>query len=131
MIDTQTIKKQVELLRAEITKLNSEASAKEAEIQNLIMSSGVDFENSFVRFFDGANYVFMNVERQIIRENGSMITLAGSSLTLSDDPLWFQDDDDGIDFGMYNEDDEITFDTEILEGGKGQTHLGQVCATQQ
>ena len=121
MIDTQTIKKQVELLRAEITKLNSEASAKEAEIQNLIMSSGVDFENSFVRFFDGANYVFMNVERQIIRENGSMITLAGSSLTLSDDPLWFQDDDDGIDFGMYNEDDEITFDTEILEGGRTET----------
>ena len=121
MIDTQTIKKQVELLRAEIAKLNSEASAKEAEIQNLILSSGVDFENSFVRFFNGANYVFMNVERQVIRENGSMITLVGSSLTLSDDPLWFQDDDDGIDFGMYKEDDEITFNTEILEGGRIET----------
>ena len=121
MIDAQTIKKQVELLRAEITKLNNEASAKEAEIQNLILSSGVDFENSFVRFFDGVNYVFMNVERQIIRENGSMITLAGSSLTLSDDPLWFQDDDDGIDFGMYKEDDEITFDTEIFGGGRIET----------
>lgn len=121
MIDTQTIKEQVELLRAEITKLNNEASAKEAEIQNLILSSGVDFENSFVRFFDGVNYVFMNVERQIIRENGSMITLVGSSLTLSDDPLWFQDDDDGIDFGMYNEDNEITFDTEIFGGGRIET----------
>ena len=40
---------------------------------------------------------------------------------MSDDPLWFQDDDDGIDFGMYNEDDEITFDTEILEGGRTET----------
>ena len=81
MIDTQTIKKQVELLRAEVSKLNAEANAKEVEIQNLILNSGVDFENSFVRFYNGTNYVFMNVERQIIRDNGSTIVLVGSSLT--------------------------------------------------
>lgn len=121
MIDNQTIIKQLEQLRAEISKLNAEASAKEAEIQNLILSSGADFENSFVRFYDGTNYVFMNVERQIIRENGSTIVLVGSSLTLSDDPLCFQDDDDGIDFGIYKEDDEIEFNTEILEGGRVKT----------
>lgn len=121
MIDNQTIIKQLEQLRAEISKLNAEASAKEAEIQNLILSSGADFENSFVRFYDGTNYVFMNVERQIIRENGSTIVLVGPSLTLSDDPLCFQDDDDGIDFGIYKEDDEIEFNTEILEGGRVKT----------
>lgn len=121
MIDNQTIKKQVELLRAEVSKLNAEANAKEVEIQNLILNSGVDFENSFVRFYDGTNYVFMNVERQIIRENGSTIVLVGPSLTLSDDPLCFQDDDDGIDFGIYKEDDEIEFNTEILEGGRVKT----------
>ena len=90
-------------------------------IQNLILSSGADFENSFVRFYDGTNYVFMNVERQIIRENGSRIVLVGSSLTLSDDPLCFQDDDDRIDFGIYKEDDEIEFNTEILEGRRVKT----------
>ena len=121
MNDSQSITKQVELLRAEISKLNTEANAKEVEIQNLILSSGADFENSFVRFYDGTNYVFMNVERQIIRENGSRIVLVGSSLTLSDDPLCFQDDDDGIDFGIYKEDDEIEFNTEILEGRRVKT----------
>ena len=121
MIDSQTIIKKLEQLRAEVSKLNTEANAKEVEIQNLILSSGADFENSFVRFYDGTNYVFMNVERQIIRENGSRIVLVGSSLTLSDDPLCFQDDDDGIDFGIYKEDDEIEFNTEILEGGRVKT----------
>jgi hypothetical protein len=121
MIDNQTIIKRVELLRAEISKLNTEANAKEVEIQNLILSSGADFENSFVRFYNGTNYVFMNVERQIIRDNGSTVVLVGSSITLSDDPLCFQDDDDGIDFGIYKEDDEITFNTQLLEGGRIET----------
>ena len=121
MIDSQTIVKRLELLRAEVSKLNAEVNAKEAEIQNLILSSGTDFENSFVRFYDGTNYVFMSVERQIIRDNGSTVVLVGSSLTLSDDPLCFQDNDDGIDFGIYKEDDEITFSTQVLEGGRIET----------
>ena len=121
MIDDQTIVKRLEQLRAEVSKLNAEINAKEAEIQNLILSSGTDFENSFVRFYDGTNYVFMNVERQIIRDNGSTVVLVGSSLTLSDDPLCFQDNDDGIDFGIYKEDDEITFSTQVLEGGRIET----------
>lgn len=121
MIDSQTIIKKLEQLRAEVSKLNTEANAKEAEIQNLILGSIANFEGSFVRFYDGTNYVFMNVERQIIRENGSTIVLVGPSLTLSDDPLCFQDDDDGIDFGIYKEDDEIEFNTEILEGRRVKT----------
>ena len=121
MIDSQTIIKKLEQLRDEVSKLNTEANAKEVEIQNLILSSGADFENSFVRFYNGTNYVFMNVERQIIRDNGSTVVLVGSSITLSDDPLCFQDDDEGIDFGIYKEDDEIEFNTEILEGGRIET----------
>lgn len=121
MIDNQTITKRLEQLRAEVSKLNAEVSAKEVEIQNLILSSGADFENSFVRFYDGTNYVFMNVERQIIRDNGSTVVLVGSSLILSDDPLCFQDNDEGIDFGIYKEDDEIMFNTQVLEGGRIET----------
>ena len=121
MNDSQTIIKKLEQLRAEVSKLNTEANAKEVEIQNLILESIANFEDSFVRFYDGTNYVFMNVERQIIRENGSTIVLVGSSLTLSDDPLCFQDDDDGIDFGIYKEDDEIMFNTKVLEGGRIET----------
>ena len=121
MIESQTIIKKLEQLRAEVSKLNTEVNAKEVEIQNLILESIANFEGSFVRFYDGTNYVFMNVERQIIRENGSTIVLVGSSLTLSDDPLCFQDDDDGIDFGIYKEDDEITFNTQVLEGGRIET----------
>ena len=121
MIDSQTIIKQLEQLRAEVSKLNTEVNAKEVEIQNLILESIANFEGSFVRFYDGTNYVFMNVERQIIRDNGSTVVLVGSSLTLSDDPLCFQDDDDGIDFGTYKEDDEITFNTQVLEGGRVET----------
>ena len=121
MIDSQTIIKKLEQLRAEVSKLNTEANAKEVEIQNLILDSIANFEGSFVRFYDGTNYVFMNVERQIIRDNGSTVVLVGSSLTLSDDPLCFQDDDDGIDFGIYKEDDEIEFNTKVLEGGRIET----------
>ena len=121
MIDDQTIIKKLELLRAEVSKLNTEANAKEVEIQNLILDSIANFEGSFVRFYDGTNYVFMNVERQIIRDNGSTVVLVGSSLTLSDDPLCFQNDDDGIDFGIYKEDGEITLNTQVLEGGRIET----------
>ena len=121
MIDNQTITKRLEQLRAEVSKLNAEVNAKEVEIQNLILNSIANFEGSFVQFYDGTNYVFMNVERQIIRENGSTIVLVGSSLTLSDDPLCFQGDDEGIDFGIYKEDDEIMFNTQILEGGRIET----------
>jgi hypothetical protein len=63
----------------------------------------------------------MNVERQIIRDNGSTVVLVGSSLILSDDPLCFQDNDEGIDFGIYKEDDEIMFNTQVLEGGRIET----------
>ena len=121
MIDSQTIIKKLEQLRAEVSKLNTEANAKEVEIQNLILESIANFEGSFVRFYDGTNYVFMNVERQIIRDNGSTVVLVGSSLILSDDPLCFQDDDEGIDFGIYKEDDEIMFNTQVLEGGRIET----------
>jgi hypothetical protein len=121
MIDRQAIIEQLEQLRVEVSKLNTEANAKEVEIQNLILNSIANFEGSFVRFYDGTNYVFMNVERQIIRDNGSTVVLVGSSLTLSDDPLCFQDNDDGIDFGIYKEDDEITFNTQVLEGGRIET----------
>lgn len=121
MIDRQAIIKKLEQLRAEVSKLNTEANAKEVEIQNLILDSIANFEGSFVRFYDGTNYVFMNVERQIIRDNGSTVVLVGSSLTLSDDPLCLQDDDDGIDFGIYKEDDEIMFNTQVLEGGRIET----------
>lgn len=121
MIDRQAIIEQLEQLRAEVSKLNTEVNAKEVEIQNLILESIANFEGSFVRFYDGTNYVFMNVERQIIRDNGSTVVLVGSSLTLSDDPLCFQDDDDGIDFGIYKEDDEIEFNAKVLEGGRIET----------
>lgn len=121
MIDRQAIIEQLEQLRVEVSKLNTEANAKEVEIQNLILNSIANFEGSFVRFYDGTNYVFMNVERQIIRDNGSTVVLVGSSLTLSDDPLCFQDNDDGIDFGIYKEDDEIMFNTQVLEGGRAET----------
>lgn len=119
MIDAKT-KKQLETLRDEITKLNTKVNAKEVEIQNLILDSIADFEGSFVRFYDGTNYVFMNVERQIIRDDGSTVVLVGSSLTLSDDPLCFQDDE-GIDFGIYKEDDQIEFNAQVLEGGRIET----------
>lgn len=121
MIDRQAIIEQLEQLRVEVSKLNTEINAKEVEIQNLILESIANFEGSFVRFYDGTNYVFMNVERQIIRDNGSTVVLVGSSLTLSDDPLCFQDNDDGIDFGIYKEDDEIMFNTQVLEGGRIET----------
>ena len=120
MIDAKT-KKQLETLRDEIAKLNTKINAKEVEIHNLISGSITDFEGSFVRFYDGTNIVFMNVERQIIRDNGSTVVLVGPSITLNDDPLCFHDDYDGIDFGTYKEDDEIEFNAEILEGEQVET----------
>ena len=93
----------------------------EAEINTIMIDGSADFENSFVCFDNGTNYVFMNVERQIIRENGSTIVLVGPSITLSDNPLYFQEDEETIDFGIYKEEDEITFNTQVLEGGRIET----------
>jgi len=63
----------------------------------------------------------MNVERQIIRENGSTIVLVGPSITLSDNPLYFQEDEETIDFGIYKEEDEIEFSARIFEGVGNET----------
>lgn len=120
MIDGQ-VRERLETLRDEIARLNTAVSAREAEIQGLIVGSVANFEGSYVRFYDGTNYVFMGVERQIIRGDGSTIVLTGPSLTLSDDPLNFQDGDDGLDFGIYKEDDEIAFSAGILEGRRVET----------
>ena len=120
MTDNQ-IKNRLKDLKSEISALNTKINAKETEIQNLILENGADFENSFVCFDNGTNYVFMNVEHQIIRENGSTIVLIGPSLTLSDNPLHFQGGEEGIDFGIYKEEDEIVFSTRIFEGVGNET----------
>jgi hypothetical protein len=125
MIDDQ-VRERLETLRDEIARLNTAVSAREAEIQGLIVGSVANFEGSYVRFYDGTNYVFMGVERQIIRGDGSKIVLTGPSLTLSDDPLNFQDGDDGLDFGIYKEDDEIAFSAGILEGRRVET-IDEIC----
>ena len=120
MTDNQ-LKNRLNTLKSEITALNTEINTKEAEIQNLLLENCADFENSFVCFDNGTNYVFMKVERQIIRENGSTIVLVGPSITLSDNPLYFQDDEETIDFGIYKEEDEIEFNTRIFESVGNET----------
>lgn len=118
---TQEQTKKIEELRQKIASLNVEINEHEAEINRIMIDGSADFENSFVCFDNGTNYVFMNVERQIIRENGSTIVLVGPSITLSDNPLYFQEDEETIDFGIYKEEDEIEFSTRIFEGVGNET----------
>ena len=118
---TQEQTKKIEELRQKIASLNVEINECEAEINTIMIDGSADFENSFVCFDNGTNYVFMNVERQIIRENGSTIVLVGPSITLSDNPLYFQEDEETIDFGIYKEEDEIEFSARIFEGVGNET----------
>ena len=118
---TQEQTKKIEELRQKIASLNVEINECEAEINTIMIDGSANFENSFVCFDNGTNYVFMNVERQIIRENGSTIVLIGPSITLSDNPLYFQDDEETIDFGIYKEEDEIEFNARIFEGVGNET----------
>lgn len=122
MNDDQLInlaRERIAALRDEISTLDKEINAKEAEMQDLILKSGADYENKYIRFYTGQVYIFMKVDRQIIRD--SEIVLVGPSLRMTDDPLSFENSNDYIACGYYGEEEEIRLNSHILEGTTVET----------
>lgn len=114
--------KKIKSLTKEINELQDQVREKEYEIERIITESAGSFEGSYVEFYDDDEYVFMKVERQVIRYSGRHICLYGPAIRLPDTPLREEDeDDDGIDLGSYDESDCIQFGPQVLQGSSVST----------
>ena len=107
----------INVLKEDIRVLQIQINEKMEEIDRTFVEAGADFENSYVEFYNGEEYVFMRVERQIIRSGGCVINLKGPSIRLNTNPL---DEDyeegDGFDWGSYDETDDFSFGPQVLQG---------------
>ena len=106
--------KKIKDLKEEIHSLQKQINEKEVEIDRVIVEAGANFEGSYVEFYDGEEYVFMKVERQIIRDSGAMINLQGPAIRLDDSPL--NEDYGGISMVSYDESDGFSFGPKVLQG---------------
>jgi hypothetical protein len=108
--------KKIKDLKEEIQSLQKEINEKEVEVERVIVESKANFADSYVEFYDGEDYVFMKVERQIVRAGGAKIYLQGPAIRLDDDPLSESYNDyDGISMGSYDENDGFSFGLKVLE----------------
>ena len=109
--------KKVNDLREEVRSLEKQINEKEVEIERVLVEAGANFKDSYVEYFNGEEYVFMKVERQIVRAGGVKICLQGPAIRLDDDPLSKSYDDyDGISMVSYDEADGFSFGPKVLEG---------------
>lgn len=108
-------------LKEEILQLQNKIDKKKIEIDRILFEADGDFEGCYVEFYDGAEYIFMKVERQIIRDNGSKINLQGPAIKLDDSPLNEDYDYDGeLGMGSYDYNEGFTFPVIVLDGNKFQ-----------
>ena len=109
--------KKIKDLREEVYSLQKQINEKEAEIDRVLIETASNFEDSYVEFYNGEEYIFMKVERQIIRDSGIKINLQGPAIRLDDNPL---DEDydmgDGIAIASYDVSDGFSFGPKVLEG---------------
>ena len=113
---TQEQGEKIKALEHEINELQLQINSKDYEIEKIIVEAGANFEGSYVEFYDGEEYVFMKVERQILRSNGRTINLQGPSIRLNDNPLHESYDEyDGFDWGSYDESDGFSFGSKVLQ----------------
>lgn len=112
---TSEQEKKIGALREEIHALQKQANSKEAEINHILLEVSLDFKDSYVEFFSGDEYVFMKVERQIIRDAGAQISLAGPAILLDTD-LVGKNRGEEINSGIYEEEYAFAFSPKILLG---------------
>ena len=99
-----------------IRELNREIAEREFEIKEIILQNGADFQDSYIEYYDAreSQYIFMKVEKQVLETYGQRIRLEGPTIALDDNPLTFQDNDDELQGGFYDELNYISVDTEAL-----------------
>lgn len=104
-------------LKEEIRRLQKQIDEKEIEINRVLTEAAADFEDSYIEYYDGEEYVFMKVERQIIRDGGSKINLQGPAIRLEDSPLNKDyEEDEELGMGSYDECDGFSFGPKVLQG---------------
>ena len=113
---TEDNKKKYDEYKERVRQLNQQLNECYCEMDKIIVDSGDDFRGSYIKYFNGEEYVFMKVEMQNIRDEGKSINLQGPAIRLCDDPLSMPHDDDGIDMGSYEEHDGLSFGSCVLEG---------------
>lgn len=67
--------KKIKDLKEEIQSLQKQINQKELEIDSVLVEAASNFEDSYVEFYNGEEYVFMKVERQYVRDGGAKINL--------------------------------------------------------
>ena len=109
--------KKIKDLKEEIQSLQKQINEKELEIDSVLVEAASNFEDSYVEFYNGEEYVFMKVERQYVRDGGAKINLQGPAIRLDDSPLNEDYDEcDGISMVSYDEADGFSFGPKVLQG---------------
>ena len=114
----EEIQNRIKELQADIRELNVRAFEKRQEIERIYVDENLNFENSYVEYFDGedGSFVFMNVDRCIVSEEGTDATLYGTVIKMDDNPLSMEDCDAEITWGEYIENERITINSQVLSG---------------
>ena len=100
---TDETKKRTNEIVAEIETLESAISSLQYELEKINLRENADFTSKYVCYFDGEKdeFVFMHVDKQIYRKNGTVIHLQGPAIILDNDPL--EDDESEICNARYEE----------------------------
>ena len=104
-------------LEKEAGSLFDKAYSLKREIDNIVASEADDYTDSYVEVFTGRfGYSYMKVERQVVDTKALIgLWLFGPCLTLSDNPLTCEENEDGdADEMHYEEDGRIFVDVPAL-----------------
>ena len=79
----------IEAIEKEIHSLNVQINEKYQEIEKIYLQWGHKYKDSYIEYFDGEKkeYVYMKVEREVIREEEMKLELSGPALIMDDTPL--------------------------------------------
>ena len=108
----------IEELKSKIAKLDRERAEYECEIDKIYVATSHDFEGEYVEFYNGDNYIYMRVEKQLVSNYGFALNLEGPAVEFDSNPL---EDTESITWGTYNDVEGLYVSASLLKGTSNQT----------
>lgn len=126
---TDEAKKRINEILAEIEEHQMAINDLEWEVEKINLKENADFTSKYICYYNGLGesdeYVFMRVEKQIYRKNGTVIHLQGPAIILDNDPLNKEDGYPDVYHGEY--DQYYSFDiNEVIVMGRSFAHIREI-----